>query len=616
MNQFPQSSVSANALLTVKQLSISFHLDDGSVVQAVDHLSFKLHGGQTLALVGESGSGKSVSSMAIMRLLDFSPAIIDAGSITYQDGSPEGIDLLQMTSRQARQIRGNRIAMIYQEPMTSLNPVLTIGQQMSEVLITHLKLSKTDAYKRAAKWLSQVRLPDSESLLTRYPHELSGGMRQRVMIAMALCCEPDILIADEPTTALDVTIQAQILQLIRQLQKELNMAVLFITHDMGVVAQMAEHVIVMRHGRMVESAPIDIIFDAPQHPYTQALLNAVPQIGSMKGRQEPEYFALMDDEFSPTNLPTLKPPKWDAPLLELNNVTTRFTVKKTWYGKPTHQVFASEQVSLAVYPGEILALVGESGSGKSTIGKMIQQLVPIEEGDMLYQGQSFNGMAKTQKIALQREIQYIFQDHFASLNPRRSIFSSIAEPITTHGLLHGRQAVTARVAQLLEQVGLDQSYKNRFPHELSGGQRARVCIARALACEPKLLVADESIAALDVSIQAQILNLLLRLQAELGLACLFITHDMAVVEKISHRVAVLYLGQIVEYDQRSDIFENPQHPYTRKLLAAVPVANPHYQPEWLSLNDEIPSPVRAIDNPPTLAKLHRINEYHWAAVIN
>ncbi|CAG9296950.1 ABC transporter ATP-binding protein [Celerinatantimonas diazotrophica] len=611
MSTIAKTSNSHRPILSVENLSVSFVLEDGVVVDAVDDLNFSIAPGQTLALVGESGSGKSVSSMAIMRLLDYSPAQIRSGEIIYRPEPGQEFNLLQLDKSQIRQIRGRRIAMIYQEPMTSLNPVLTIGQQMVEVLRMHLNLSQHQANERAIHWLSKVRLPDAKAMLQRYPHELSGGMRQRVMIAMALCCEPNLLIADEPTTALDVTIQAQILQIIRQLQEEMNMAVLFITHDMGVVAQMANDVIVMRKGQVLERGPVQQLFSCPDHPYTKALLNAVPQIGSMKGQQGPSYFTLLDEHEANDNLPKLKEPDWQEPLLELTDVTTRFTVKKTWWGKPTHQVFASEKVSLTVYPGETLALVGESGSGKSTVGKMIQQLLPIQQGDMFYQGRSFQAMNKAEKVALQREIQYIFQDHFASLNPRRTIFASIAEPMTTHHLVAGKANVKRRVIQLLEQVGLDESYAQRYAHELSGGQRARVCIARALALEPKLLIADESIAALDVSIQAQILNLLMALQAKLGLACLFITHDMAVVEKISHRVAVLYLGQIVEYGHREDIFENPQHPYTRKLLSAVPVADPKYKPALLAINEDIPSPVRSVNNPPVAQALQAVSKHHW-----
>lgn len=610
-------SVDTQSLLIVKKLSISFHLENGEHVKAVDDLHFKLDAGKTLALVGESGSGKSVSAMAIMRLLDYSPAVIEQGEIIYRNIEDQSeLDLLTIPSAQIRQIRGHRIAMIYQEPMTSLNPVLTIGQQMSEVLTQHLSLNKSLARKRACEWLTKVRLADAQALLNRYPHELSGGMRQRVMIAMALCCEPHLLIADEPTTALDVTIQAQILQLIRELQRELGMAVLFITHDMGVVAQMADDVIVMRQGQILERNSVHSLFKNPKHAYTQALLNAVPQIGSMTDCQGPSYFTLLEDDATEPSRPSLKSPDWQQPLLQLEHVTTRFTVQKTWWGKPTHQVFACENVSLSIYPGETLALVGESGSGKSTIGKMIQQLVPIQMGDMIYQGQSFRAMNKPRRIRLQHDIQYIFQDHFASLNPRRTIFASIAEAMITHHLVSNKQEAHHRVHTLLQQVGLDSQYSHRYPHELSGGQRARVCIARALALEPKLLIADESIAALDVSIQAQILNLLMGLQAQLGLACLFITHDMAVVEKISHRVAVLYLGQIVEYGRRQDIFQNPQHPYTKKLLSAVPVADPDYQPKLFDDSDDIPSPIRAVNQPPNTEVLQAISEHHWVAHIN
>lgn len=600
--------VSVAPILKVNNLTVDFPHDNGSSTRAVNQLNLQLYHGKTLALVGESGSGKSVSSMAIMRLLDYTPAQVSSGSIIFQPSKPPAIDLLSLSIDQMRTIRGHRIAMIYQEPMTSLDPVFSIGEQMREVLCHHLRLSHAKAHLRAIEWLRKVRLPDAEGLMQRYPHELSGGMRQRVMIAMALCCEPEILIADEPTTALDVTIQAQILQLIRQLQSELNMAVLFITHDMGVVAQMADDVMVMRHGEVLEQGTVAQIFARPKHPYTQSLLQAVPQIGQMKGQSEPRYFPLIEADADVT-FPPLKSPDWKAPILELKGVTTRFTVNKRWWGKPTHQVFAAELVSFQLYPGETLALVGESGSGKSTIGRMIQQLVPIESGELYFRGKALSKMSRAEKESLQQRIQYIFQDHFASLDPRRTVFQSIVEPMEAHGLHQGQ--TSQRVNELLAQVGLAAEFAHRYPHEMSGGQRARVCIARALACEPEIIIADESIAALDVSIQAQILNLMMALQANLGLSFLFITHDMAVVEQISHRVAVLYLGQIVEYGSRAQIFESPMHPYTQKLLDAVPIADPTHIVERTFVDEEIPSPIRSVDNPPVPMRLQFVAPEHW-----
>lgn len=597
-------------ILQVKELSV--HFPNG--VDAIKNISFSLYSGKTLALVGESGSGKSVTSNAIMRLLDYTPAEITHGDILYHIEN-KSINLLTANKTQIHHIRGSNIAMIYQEPMTSLDPVFTIGSQLREVLQLHKKMTLVETNREAIYWLKKVKLPDAESLLERYPHELSGGMRQRVMIAMALCCRPDILIADEPTTALDVTIQAQILQLIRELQEEMQMAVLFITHDMGVVAQMADDVLVMRHGERVEFAPVQQIFSHPVHEYTKALLAAVPRIGSMTNQSMPTYFEELSENPHQVERLSLKVPEMEKPILRLDNVTTRYTARKTWWGKATHQVFACEQISLTLFPGETLALVGESGSGKSTLGKLIQQLVPIQSGEMYYQERPFSKMTKAEKLSLQRDIQYIFQDHFAALDPRYHVATNISEPIKAHHLVEGKAAIERRVNELLEQVGLDESFSQRYAHELSGGQRARVCIARALASEPKVLIADESIAALDVSIQAQILNLLLSLQAKLGLACLFITHDMAVVERVSHRVAVMYLGQIVEYGSRQAIFEHPVHPYTKKLLSAVPIADPNRKvPPVSDMAEDMPSNVRDINHPPKVLKLTEINDMHLAAI--
>lgn len=424
-----------------------------------------------------------------------------------------------------------------------------------------------------------VRLPDSAELLTRYPHQLSGGMRQRVMIAMALACRPKLLIADEPTTALDVTIQAQILTIMRDLQRELGMAMIFITHDMGVVAEMADDVVVMWKGRKVEEGPVLEIFAAPRHPYTRTLLAAVPRLGSMAGENLPKRMpltVLQDDE--PTLVGTERvqdTARYDgAPLLSVQDLVVRFDAKKTFFGGVTHRVHAVEKVSFDIHPGETLALVGESGSGKSTIGRTIQQLQAATSGRISFAGQPLDRMSAAERHRLRRDVQYIFQDPFASLDPRKTVGFSIAEPIRTHGLLHSNKEIEGRVHGLLERVGLQPEHAGRYPHEFSGGQRQQVCIARALVSDPKLIIADEALSALDVSIQAQIINLFMDLQAERGLAYLFISHDMAVVEKISHRVAVLYLGQIMELGSRRQVFETPGHAYTRKLLSAVPVADP------------------------------------------
>jgi glutathione transport system ATP-binding protein len=602
--------------LSVRGVSVDFNTDNG-VFRAVDSLDFDVKPGRTLAIVGESGSGKSVTSMAIMRLTDYSNGRIATGQILFRDNDGRETDLTQATDEQMRAIRGNDIAMIFQEPMTSLNPVFTIGDQIVEAIMLHQQLSRSAARQSARKLLDKVRLPDAEQLLDRYPHQLSGGMRQRVMIAMALSCQPRLLIADEPTTALDVTIQAQILNTIRELQRDLGTAVIFITHDMGVVAEMADDVVVMLRGKKVEQGTVDEIFNAPKHPYTRALLAAVPRLGSLTGRdlplRTPQTVLDGDTLREVGETREQDTATYDEPVLRVEKLTTRFDVGHNLFGRVTHRVHAVEEVSFDVYPGETLALVGESGSGKSTIGKTLQQLVAPTSGAVRYNGQDIFSMDAAGRQRLRQEIQYIFQDPYASLDPRKTVAFSIAEPIRTHGLLHGEDAIARRVGELLEQVGLKPEHATRYPHEFSGGQRQRVCIARALASNPKLIIADESVSALDVSIQAQILNLLMDLQKDRGLSYLFITHDMAVVEKVSHRVAVLYLGQIVELGTRRQIFESPQHAYTRKLLAAVPVAEPGRHIDTSLIEGEIPSPVRRVGDEPAIIPLTEFAPGHQVA---
>ena len=607
---------SAQPLLSVRGVSVDFNTDNG-VFRAVENLDFDVRPGKTLAIVGESGSGKSVTSMAIMRLTDYNNGRIATGQILLRDGDDREIDLTAASDEQMRAIRGNDIAMIFQEPMTSLNPVFTIGDQIIEAIMLHQQLSRSAARKAARALLEKVRLPDAEQLLDRYPHQLSGGMRQRVMIAMALSCQPRLLIADEPTTALDVTIQAQILNTIRQLQRDLGTAVIFITHDMGVVAEMADDVVVMLRGRKVEQGPVEEIFRAPKHPYTRALLAAVPRLGSLTGRDLPlrtPQTVLEGDTLREVGQTREQDTaRYDEPVLRVEKLTTRFDVGHNLFGRVTHRVHAVEEVSFDVYPGETLALVGESGSGKSTIGKTLQQLVAPTSGAVRYNGQDIFSMDAAGRQRLRQEIQYIFQDPYASLDPRKTVAFSIAEPIRTHRLLSDEAAIARRVGELLEQVGLKPEHARRYPHEFSGGQRQRVCIARALASDPKLIIADESVSALDVSIQAQILNLLMDLQQDRGLSYLFITHDMAVVEKVSHRVAVLYLGQIVELGTRRQIFESPQHAYTRKLLAAVPVAEPGRHIDTSLIEGEIPSPVRRVGDEPAIIPLVEFAPGHRVA---
>ncbi len=606
----------ADALLSVRDLSVEFAVPGGRF-RAVEGLSFDVTAGRTLAIVGESGSGKSVTAQAIMRLTDYTDGKIVSGQVLFRSPLSGLQDLVQASDDSLRAIRGNEIAMIFQEPMTSLNPVFTIGNQIAETLILHQGLSPAQARQQALALLEKVRLPDAARLLNAYPHALSGGMRQRAMIAMALSCQPALLIADEPTTALDVTIQAQILNIIRELQRDLNTAVIFITHDMGVVAQMADDVVVMWRGRQVEHGPVERIFKAPQHPYTRALLSAVPRLGSQRGQTLPrrmpltllegnELIEVGAEQVQDTVDPT-------TPLLTVEKLSTRFDIAHTLLGRVTHRVHAVEEVSFEIYPGQTLALVGESGSGKTTIGKTLQQLVRAASGTIRFAGQDIRTLGAAGRRQLHQDIQYIFQDPYASLDPRKTVGFSITEPIMTHSLLGDARAVQQRLAELLESVGLRPEHGARYPHEFSGGQRQRICIARALACKPKLIIADESVSALDVSIQAQIIDLLMALQAQHGLAYLFITHDMAVVERISHRVAVMYLGQIVEIGARQDIFENPQHPYTRKLLAAVPVAEPGRLIDPRLIQGEIPSPVRKVGNEPAIHRFIEVNPGHRVA---
>ncbi|MCQ1838180.1 ABC transporter ATP-binding protein [Neorhizobium galegae] len=599
-------------LLAVDDLSVEF-----GASRVIENLSFSVSAGQTVAIVGESGSGKSVTSLSIMRLADMLGANYPTGRILFQTAGGE-IDLLKLDQKRMRSIRGKEISMIFQEPMTSLNPVFTIGDQVAEILKLHEGKSNSAALAEAKRLLDMVRLPDAAELLTRYPHQLSGGMRQRVMIAMALACRPRLLIADEPTTALDVTIQAQILNILRDLQKELGAAVIFITHDMGVVAEMADDVVVMWKGKAVEKGKALDIFEKPVNAYTRTLLAAVPKLGSMTGEEFPKRLTLTVLENGEPKLSGVEriqnTARYDAaPLLSVRDLVVRFDIKKGLLGKVTHRVHAVEKVSFDIHPGETLALVGESGSGKSTIGRTIQQLQKATAGNITFSGKPLSAMSMAERHNLRRDVQYIFQDPFASLDPRKTVGFSVAEPIRTHGLLDSEKEIAKTVDALLERVGLTSAHARRYPHEFSGGQRQRVCIARALASKPKLIIADEALSALDVSIQAQIINLFMDLQEERGLAYLFISHDMAVVEKMSHRVAVLYLGQIMEFGNRRQIFETPSHDYTRRLLSAVPVADPRRRKPLAMIEGDIPSPVRAVGNEPVLLAREEIAPGHYVA---
>ena len=598
-------------VLSVRDLSVAF-----GGTEVIRNVSFDLKAGKTLAIVGESGSGKSVTALAIMRLTDAARGRITRGQILLRrDGGM--LDLATARDDQLRKVRGKEIAMIFQEPMTSLNPVFPVGDQICETLVLHEGLSTRAARARAVELLKRVRMPDAERILDVYPHQLSGGMRQRVMIAMALACGPRLLIADEPTTALDVTIQAQILDLIQDLQAETGTSVIFITHDMGVVAEMAEDVVVMWKGETVEKAPVRQLFAAPERPYTRALLSAVPRLGSQAGHDLPRRTPLLviaEDGVRTMGAPQVQDTvDTSSRLLEVEGLTTQFDARRGFFGQVTHRVHAVEHVGFHIHPGETLALVGESGSGKTTIGRTLQQLTPPDAGTIRFRGSDMAAMPPAERRALKQKVQFVFQDPFASLDPRHTVGYSIAEPMVVHGLAKGNRALQDRTRELLEQVGLTADMAGRYPHEFSGGQRQRICIARALASDPELLIADESVSALDVSVQAQIVDLLMEFQARRRLSYLFISHDMAVVEKISHRVAVMYLGQIVEIGPRKAVFENPRHPYTQKLLAAVPVADPTLARTRTRIDGEIPSPIHPVGWTPQRVHLREMTQGHWVA---
>ncbi|EPQ0972368.1 glutathione ABC transporter ATP-binding protein GsiA [Citrobacter farmeri] len=601
-------------VLAVSNLNIAFQQDQQRT-EAVRNLSFRLKRGETLAIVGESGSGKSVTALSLMRLIEQAGGEVQCEQMLLRRRNREVIELGEQSASQLQRVRGADIAMIFQEPMTSLNPVFIVGEQIAESIRLHQGAGREAAMAEAKRMLDQVRIPEAKTILSRYPHQLSGGMRQRVMIAMALSCRPAVLIADEPTTALDVTIQAQILQLIKVLQQEMSMGVIFITHDMGVVADVADRVLVMYQGEGVETGSVDQIFRSPQHPYTQSLLAAVPQLGAMKGLPYPRRFPLIS-----LNAPEKRERPVDQntvvegePILQVRNLVTRFPLRSGVLNRVTREVHAVENVSFDLLPGETLSLVGESGCGKSTTGRALLRLVESQSGEIIFNGQRIDTLSDSQLQPLRRDIQVIFQDPYASLDPRQTVGYSIMEPLRVHGLLQGKAAAD-RVAWLLERVGLLPEHAWRYPHEFSGGQRQRICIARALALNPKVIIADESVSALDVSIRGQIINLLLDLQRELGIAWLFISHDMAVVERISHRIAVMHMGQIVEIGPRAALFEDPQHPYTRKLMAAVPVADPgHPRPQRVLLSDDLPSNIYRRGEAPAPVSLQLVGPGHYVA---
>lgn len=573
-----------------ENLRVEFETRDGTIV-GVEDVSFHINPGETVCVVGETGSGKSVSSLSMMRLVEFGGGSIANGKLVFDRTKGGPIDVATADQSLMRSIRGNEIGMIFQEPMTALNPVFTVGRQLSEGLRVHKGMNNAEARAAALELLEKVRIPEAEKRLNQYPHELSGGMRQRVVIAMALACEPRLLIADEPTTALDVTIQAEILALIDRLKRETGTAVLFITHDMAVVAQVADRVVVMFRGNKVEEGPVEQIFDNPQHDYTKALLAAVPKLGEMTGTIYPHPMRLLSDG-------TAKPAPIKGSedvLLDVRNLVTRFPLKGGLMRRITANVHAVEDVSFTLKKGRTLSLVGESGCGKSTVGRSLLRLVDPESGSVNINGIDVLAMEKTELHEARRHMQMVFQDPFASLDPHMRLIDQVAEPMQNYKT-HTGSDLNKRVEMLFDRVKLPRSFLRRYPHELSGGQRQRVAIARALALNPELIIADEAVSALDVSVQAEVLNLMMELQVELGLSFLFISHDMAVVERVSHDVGVMYLGRLVEIGPRHKLFENPQHAYTRALMSAVPIADPKQRKGEAQLNFKaINSPIRPLE---------------------
>jgi len=610
-NKNPNSQIDTQIdapVISLDHLRVEFETDGGTVV-AVNDISFKVFSGETVCLVGESGSGKSVTSLSLMRLVEFGGGQITGGKMLLSRDKKQTVNLSEVDAGTMRSIRGNEIGMIFQEPMTSLNPVFSIERQLTDGLRLHTNLSASETREKALELLKEVRIPDPEKRLRQYPHELSGGMRQRVVIAMAMACRPRLLIADEPTTALDVTIQAEILSLINRLKRETGMAVLFITHDMAVVAQMADRVVVMYQGNLIEEGSVDDIFTSPKEDYTKALLAAVPQLGQMAGTSLP----------SPLNIPgvavAVKPVREvidteKKTLLEVKNLVTHFPVYGGIFRQKVANVHAVENVSFTINRGETMALVGESGCGKSSCGRSILRLVEPTSGDIFLDGKNIISLNGRELRSARRDMQMVFQDPYASLNPYMRLREQIAEPLKNFGLAT-RSEVDDIVRDILEKVELPVSFLRRFPHELSGGQRQRVAIARAIVVNPSLVITDEAVSALDVSVQAQVLNLMMSLQDELGLSYLFISHDMAVVERVSHKVGVMYLGRLVEVGSRSQIFENPQHEYTRTLMAAVPIADPKKRNISNDMNFKpIPSPVFPVGHIPENPIYEEIEDGH------
>lgn len=579
----------SNILLEVKNLVTEFKTDEGTVI-AVNDISFTLNRGETIGIVGESGSGKSVTSLSVMRLIPNPPGKIRQGEIVFHSKHSGAVDLLKLPEAEMRKYRGNEISMIFQEPMTSLNPVFTCGDQVMEAIILHQKKTRQQAKELTLDLFKKVELPSPERIFSAYPHQLSGGQKQRVMVAMAMSCEPGILIADEPSTALDVTVQARILDLMRHLRDMMDMSIIFITHDLGVIAEIADRVLVMYKGKIVEQGPIREIFSNPQHPYTKGLmacrppldtrLRRLPVIADFMSEDEQGNMKVLEtsiDKVISNVIVTKEETKkrYDElqkkkPLLEVMNLKTYFPARRNFFGKILDYVKAVDDVTFDVYPGETLGLVGESGCGKTTLGRTILRLTEPHDGKVLYNGTDLFSLPNAQMNKLREDMQIIFQDPYSSLNPRMTIGGAIMEPMKVHNL-HGSDAERKqKVLDLLKKVNLREEHFNRYPHEFSGGQRQRICIARALALNPKFIICDESVSALDVSVQAQVLNLLIQLRNEFEFTYIFISHDLSVVKFMSDRMVVMDKGKIEEMGPADEIYNNPQREYTKKLINAIP----------------------------------------------
>ncbi len=589
-------------LLTVENLTIDFHSQRGHT-RAVAGVSLAVNRGEVVAIVGESGSGKSVTSLALLGLLAKPAARIEGGTARFESEKLGEVDLLQLSEEELQQVRGNDISMIFQEPMTSLNPVLTCGYQVVEALLLHTSLTKQEAEARTIELFTEAQLPRPAQIFKAYPHEISGGQKQRVMIAMAMACRPALLIADEPTTALDVTVQARILQLIRDLRREHGTAVLFITHDLGVVAEIADRILVMYRGRVVEQGSVLDIFTKPQHPYTKGLLACRPHLSIGKARlpvvadfmavdgagnlvartggggEEPvksPVAQLRTNSDTSKTFPVEQISRSTAvqPLLQVENLRVYFPIRKGFFARTTEFVKAVDDVSFAIYPGETVGLVGESGCGKTTLGRTLLRLTEPTAGRILFEGADLAALSASELRHRRREFQLVFQDPYAALNPMLTVGEAILEPLRVHGVGGTRAEQKTRVRELLRTVGLSEDAEQRYPHEFSGGQRQRFCIARALALRPKLIVCDESVSALDVSVQAQVLNLLNDLKRDLGITYLFITHDLSVARFMSDRLLVMSQGRLVESGPAAEVYNHPQNPYTQQLLAAIPSDDP------------------------------------------